>query len=58
MLFAHPKGTQNSLATPYVDPDMIIRYYKGSAAGLRKLGRLEDLDAKLTYKPFNFETVA
>jgi len=37
---------------------VIIPYYKGSAAGLRKLGRLEDLDAKLTYKPFNFETVA
>jgi arsenite oxidase large subunit len=57
MLFAHPKGTQNSLTTPYVDPEVVIPYYKGSAAGIRKLGRLEDLDAKLTYKPFNFEAV-
>ncbi|KAB8333745.1 arsenate reductase (azurin) large subunit [Scytonema tolypothrichoides VB-61278] len=58
MLFAHPKGTLNSLTTPYVDPEVIIPYYKGSAAGLRRLGRLEDLDAKLTYQPFNFETLA
>ncbi len=58
MLFAHPKGTQNSLTTPYVDPEVVIPYYKGSAAGIRRLGRLEDLDAKLTYKPGNFETVA
>jgi len=48
----------SEVTTPYVDPDVIIPYYKGSAAGLRKLGRLADLDAKLTYKPFNFETVA
>ncbi|GAB4435361.1 MAG: arsenate reductase (azurin) large subunit [Chloroflexi bacterium OHK40] len=58
MLFAHPRGTLNSLTTPYVDPEVIIPYYKGSAAGIRKLGRLEDLDARLTYKPFNFEPVA
>jgi arsenite oxidase large subunit len=57
MLFAHPKGTQNSLTTPYVDPEVIIPYYKGSAAGIHRLGRLADLDARITYKPFNFETV-
>ncbi len=58
MLFAHPRSTANSLTTPYVDPEVIIPYYKGSAVGLRKLGRLEDLDARLTYHPTNFETVA
>jgi len=58
MLFAHPRSTANSLTTPYVDPEVIIPYYKGSAVGLRKLGRLEDLDARLTYYPTNFETVA
>jgi arsenite oxidase large subunit len=58
MLFAHPRGTLNSLTTPYVDPDVIIPYYKGSAAGVRKLGRLPDLDAKLTYRPFNFESAS
>ena len=55
MLFAHPRGAQDSLTTPYVDPEVIIPYYKGSAAGLRRLGRLEDLDANLTYQPINFE---
>lgn len=58
MLFAHPRGTLNSLTTPYVDPEVIIPYYKGSAAGVRKLGRLADLDAKLTFEPFNLEAVS
>jgi len=57
MLFAHPRSTANSLTTPYVDPEVIIPYYKGSAVGLRRLGRLADFDARLTYQPTNFEPV-
>lgn len=57
MLFAHPRSTANSLTTPYVDPEVIIPYYKGSAVGIRRLGRLADFDARLTYQPTNFEPV-
>ncbi len=57
MLFAHPRATANSLTTPYVDPSVIIPYYKGSAVGLQRIGRLADLDARLTYKPTNFDKV-
>lgn len=57
MLFAHPRSTANSLSTPYVDPETTIPYFKGSAVGLQKLGRLEDLDRRVTYQPTNFEPI-
>lgn len=40
MLFEHPKGWLNSLTTGYVDPDTTIPYYKGTKAGIRKIGAL------------------
>jgi arsenite oxidase large subunit len=48
MQFAHPRGTANSVTTPYVDPDTTIPYYKGSAVGLRKLGSLASIKDRLT----------
>jgi arsenite oxidase large subunit len=51
MQFAHPRGTANSLTTPYVDPMTTIPYYKGSAAGIRKIGTLPSLKGHMTWIP-------
>ena len=51
MQFAHPRGTANSVTTPYVDPTTTIPYYKGSAVGIRKLGELASLKQHLTWVP-------
>jgi arsenite oxidase large subunit len=51
MQFAHPRGTANSLTTPYVDPMTTIPYYKGSAVGLRKLGSLPSVKEHLSWIP-------
>ena len=51
MQFAHPKGTANSVTTPYVDPTTTIPYYKGSAVGVRKLGSLPAIKDHLTWIP-------
>lgn len=53
MLFEHPKGWLNSLTTDYVDPDTTIPYYKGTKAGIRKVGPLTDLKEHLTFLPTN-----
>lgn len=51
MQFANPRGTANSLTTPYVDPLTTIPYYKGGAAGIRKLGSLPAVKDHLTFLP-------
>lgn len=51
MQFAHPRGTANSLTTPYVDPTTTIPYYKGSAVGMRKLGSLPSVKEHLSWIP-------
>ena len=53
MLFEHPKGWANSLTTDYVDPDTTIPYYKGTKAGIRKIGALPELKEQLTFIPTN-----
>lgn len=53
MLFEHPKGWANSLTTDYVDPDTTIPYYKGTKAGIRKIGTLPELKEQLTFIPTN-----
>lgn len=53
MLFEHPKGWANSLTTDYVDPDTTIPYYKGTKAGIRKIGTLPELKKQLTFIPTN-----
>ena len=53
MLFEHPKGWLNSLTTDYVDPDTTIPYYKGTKAGIRKVGTLPHLKERLTFLPTN-----
>lgn len=49
MLFEHPKGWLNSLTTGYVDPDTTIPYYKGTKAGIRKVGGLPEWQKQLTF---------
>ncbi len=51
MQFAHPRGTANSVTTPYVDPATTIPYYKGSAVGVRRLGAVPGLRDQLTFVP-------
>jgi arsenite oxidase large subunit len=53
MLFEHPKGWLNSVTTDYVDPDTTIPYYKGTKAGIRKVGSLPELKEGLTSIPIN-----
>ncbi len=53
MLFEHPKGWLNSLTTDYVDPATTIPYYKGTKAGIRKLGELPGLGEQLSFIPTN-----
>lgn len=53
MLFEHPKGWANNLTTDYVDPDTTIPYYKGTKAGIRKIGTLPHLREQLTFHPTN-----
>lgn len=49
MIFEHPKGWLNSLTTGYVDPDTTIPYYKGTKAGVRKIGALPEWQERLTF---------
>lgn len=53
MLFEHPKGWLNSLTTGYVDSDTTIPYYKGTKAGIRKIGTLSEWQQRLTFIPTN-----
>ncbi len=53
MLFEHPKGWFNILSTDYVDPDTTIPYYKGTKAGIRKIGALSELKERLSFIPTN-----
>lgn len=53
MLFEHPKGWLNSLTTDYVDPATTIPYYKGTKAGIRKLGEMPGLKEQVSFAPTN-----
>ena len=53
MLFEHPKGWLNSLTTDYVDPATTIPYYKGTKAGIRKVGPMPGLNEHVTFVPTN-----
>lgn len=53
MLFEHPKGWLNSLTTNYVDPTTTIPYYKGTMAGIRRIGTFAELKERLTFLPTN-----
>jgi arsenite oxidase large subunit len=53
MLFANPRGVMGSLTTEYVDPTTTIPYYKGTWAGIRKVGEQPDLAGRVTYLPLD-----
>ena len=53
MLFEHPRGWLNSLTTDYVDPATTIPYYKGTKAGIRKVGEMPRIKETLTFVPTN-----
>ncbi len=53
MVFAHTKGRLDSLTTPYVDPKTNIPWYKGTRAGIRKVGRMEEVAANLSFAAYN-----
>ncbi len=53
MLFGNPRGVMGSLTTDYVDPATTIPYYKGTWAGIRKVGEQPDLAKRVTFLPFD-----
>lgn len=53
MLFEHPKGWLNNLTTDYVDPATTIPYYKGTKAGIRRIGGLPGMNECLSFVPTN-----
>jgi arsenite oxidase large subunit len=53
MLFANPRGVMGSLTTDYVDPTTTIPYYKGTWAGIRKIGAQPDLAKTVTFRPLD-----
>lgn len=53
MLFEHPRGWLNSLTTDYVDPATTIPYYKGTKAGIRKVGEMPGVKETLTFVSTN-----
>ncbi len=52
MMFEHTKGWLNSITTPYVDPKTNIPWYKGTRAGLRKIGRISDIADNVTFASY------
>ena len=57
VLFAimyHPRGTSNSLTSPYTDPLSVNPWYKGTRAGIRKLeGTIPDILNTASFLPNN-----
>ncbi|MEQ1845009.1 MAG: arsenate reductase (azurin) large subunit [Nitrospira sp.] len=53
MLFEHPRGWLNSLTTDYVDPATTIPYYKGTKAGIRKVGEMPGIKDTVSFVPTN-----
>ena len=43
----------NSLTTGYVDPATTIPYYKGTKAGIRKVGEMPGIKETLSFIPTN-----
>ena len=52
MMFEHTKGWLNSITTPYVDPATNIPWYKGTRAGLRKIGRIDEVANSTTFASY------
>ncbi len=48
--FGSPNSPINSLVTDYVDPATKIPYYKGTAADLKRIGRVEDIANTMSFK--------
>ena len=53
MLFANPRGVMGSLTTDYVDPTTTIPYYRGTWAGIRKIGDQPDIARTVTFRPLD-----
>jgi arsenite oxidase large subunit len=53
-LMYHPRGTANSLTSPYTDPLSVNPWYKGTRVGLRKLeGTIPDILRTTSFLPNN-----
>jgi len=48
--FGFPNSPINSLVTDYVDPATKIPYYKGTAASIKRIGRLADIADTMSFK--------
>ena len=50
MAFGFPNSPVNNIVTDFVDPDTKIPYYKGTAASIKRIGRVEDITHDMTFK--------
>ncbi len=50
MAFGFPNSPVNNLVTDFVDPDTRIPFYKGTAAGMKRIGRVDDIYRSMTFK--------
>ncbi len=50
MAFGFPNSPVNNIVTDFVDPDTKIPFYKGTAASLRRIGRVEDIAGSMSFK--------
>ncbi len=50
MAFGFPSNPVNNLVTDFVDPDTKIPFYKGTAASLKRIGRVEDIAKTMSFK--------
>ena len=50
MAFGFPNSPVNNIVTDFVDPDTKIPFYKGTAASIRRIGRVEDIADSMSLK--------
>jgi len=50
MAFGFPNSPVNNIVTDFVDPDTKIPYYKGTAASIKRIGRVEDIANGMSFK--------
>ncbi len=48
--FGFPNSPASNIVTDFVDPDTKIPFYKGTAASMRKIGRIEDVANSMSFK--------
>ena len=48
--FGFPNSAINNIVTDFVDPDTKIPYYKGTAANVKRIGRIDEIANSMSFK--------